>query len=91
MHNVIESISQFVVGFSQMRLPVCSHARYAINIIIVISYINPLPTHSCAAGTPRGQIYMTAEEMQDSKFNIQLQFSASNLDKKDFFGKVSGM
>ena len=32
---------------------------------------------------------MQAEEVQDSKFTVHMQLSASKLDKKDFFGKVS--
>ena len=40
-------------------------------------------------GDPRGQITILAEEVQDSKFTIHMQLSASKLDKKDLFGKVS--
>ena len=40
-------------------------------------------------GQPRGNIAITAEEVADSKFDITMQLSGSNLDKKDFFGKVS--
>ena len=45
----------------------------------------------CAAcvGAPRGKIKLQTEEVADSKFSIALQLSASKLDKKDFFGKVS--
>jgi len=39
-------------------------------------------------GASRGQIMIQAEEVQDSKYNIHMQLSASKLDKKDFFGKV---
>ena len=42
-------------------------------------------------GEPRGNIAITAEEVADSKFDISMQLSGSNLDKKDFFGKVSYM
>ncbi|XP_019852495.1 PREDICTED: copine-9-like isoform X2 [Amphimedon queenslandica] len=38
-------------------------------------------------GEPRGGIRITVEEVQDSKFDVTLQLSASKLDKKDFFGK----
>lgn len=40
-------------------------------------------------GEPRGSISITAEEVQDSKFEVKMQLSGSKLDKKDFFGKVS--
>ena len=40
------------------------------------------------SGTPRGQINVLAEEVQDSKFTVTMQLAASKLDKKDFFGKV---
>ena len=40
-------------------------------------------------GKPRGDIIIAAEEVADTKFEITLQLSATNLDKKDFFGKVS--
>ena len=39
-------------------------------------------------GAARGKITIQAEEVGDSKFTIQMQLSASKLDKKDFFGKV---
>lgn len=39
-------------------------------------------------GKPRGNIIIGAEEIEDSKFEVTLQLSASKLDKKDFFGKV---
>ena len=47
--------------------------------------------HSCVnySGEIRGQIIVQAEEVQDSKFVVQMQLSASKLDKKDLFGKVS--
>jgi hypothetical protein len=32
---------------------------------------------------------LQTEELADSKFNIAMHLSASKLDKKDFFGKVS--
>ena len=41
------------------------------------------------SGEGRGQIIVQAEEVQDSKFTVHMQLSASKLDKKDFFGKVS--
>ena len=41
------------------------------------------------AGAPRGKIRLQTEEVADSKFSIIQQLSASKLDKKDFFGKVS--
>ena len=31
---------------------------------------------------------MQAEEVQDSKYTLAIQLSASKLDKKDLFGKV---
>ena len=40
-------------------------------------------------GEARGQITILAEEVQDSKFTIHMQLSASKLDKKDLFGKVN--
>ena len=40
-------------------------------------------------GQPRGNILISAEEIEDSKFEVNLQLSASKLDKKDFFGKVN--
>ena len=40
------------------------------------------------AGSPRGQITIVAEEVQDSKFTVTMRLAASKLDKKDFFGKV---
>ena len=39
-------------------------------------------------GASRGEIVILAEEVQDSKYTIAMQLSASHLDKKDFFGKV---
>ena len=39
-------------------------------------------------GEVRGQIIVQAEEVQESKFTVQMQLSASKLDKKDLFGKV---
>ncbi len=36
-----------------------------------------------------GKIVIQAEEIQDSKYTITMQLSATKLDKKDFFGKVS--
>ena len=39
-------------------------------------------------GASRGEIVIVAEEVQDSKYTIQMQLSAGHLDKKDFFGKV---
>ena len=39
-------------------------------------------------GASRGEIVIVAEEVQDSKYTISMQLSASHLDKKDFFGKV---
>ena len=47
-----------------------------------------LPTPLPSPGAPRGEIVIIAEEVQDSKYNIAMQLSASHLDKKDFFGKV---
>ena len=35
-----------------------------------------------------GKIHLMAEELQDNKFDVHIQLSASKLDKKDFFGKV---
>lgn len=40
------------------------------------------------SGASRGQIIILAEEVQDSKFTIHMQLSATKLDKKDLFGKV---
>ena len=34
---------------------------------------------------------IVAEEVQDSKYTIAMQLSASHLDKKDFFGKVDSI
>lgn len=50
-------------------------------------YGNRLPLLS-HAGASRGEIVILAEEVQDSKYTISMQLSASHLDKKDFFGKV---
>ena len=35
-----------------------------------------------------GKINVQGEEIGDNKFDIFIQLSANNLDKKDFFGKV---
>ena len=35
-----------------------------------------------------GKVHIQGEEVADNKFDIFLQLAASNLDKKDFFGKV---
>lgn len=43
---------------------------------------------SLITGASRGEIVILAEEVQDSKYTIQMQLSAGHLDKKDFFGKV---
>ena len=40
-------------------------------------------------GASRGKITLQTEEVADSKFNIAMRLSATKLDKKDFFGKVS--
>ena len=42
------------------------------------------------AGTrgARGKIHFIAEELQDNKFVIHFELSASQLEKKDLFGKV---
>jgi Ca2+-dependent lipid-binding protein len=37
---------------------------------------------------PRGKIHVVAEEVEESKTNIEFLISARGLDKKDFFGKV---
>lgn len=42
---------------------------------------NPHRKGSC------GKIHLMAEELQDNKFDVHIQLSASKLDKKDFFGK----
>ena len=42
-------------------------------------------------GASRGEIVIVAEEVQDSKYTIAMQLSASHLDKKDFFGKVDSI
>ena len=36
----------------------------------------------------RGKIHLMAEELQDNKFDIYFELSASKLEKKDLFGKV---
>ena len=36
----------------------------------------------------RGMIHLIAEELQDNKFDIHFELSASKLEKKDLFGKV---
>lgn len=46
-------------------------------------------SYTTCLGQPRGNIAITAEEVSDSKFDIKMQLSGSNLDKKDFFGKVT--
>ena len=40
-------------------------------------------------GASRGKIKLQTEEIADSKYTIGLHLSATKLDKKDFFGKVS--
>ena len=40
-------------------------------------------------GSSRGKIRIQAEEVQDSKFTMHMELSASKLDKKDLFGKVN--
>ena len=42
-----------------------------------------------APAEPRGKITLQTEEVADSKYTISFQLSATKLDKKDFFGKVS--
>ena len=39
-------------------------------------------------GAPTGKITIQAEEVQDSKFIVDFELSATKLEKKDFFGKV---
>lgn len=47
-------------------------------------------THTLyAPGESRGRIILQTEEVADSKYTISFQLSATKLDKKDFFGKVS--
>ena len=43
--------------------------------------------HAVVSG-PRGKIHFVAEELQDNKFDIHFELSASKLEKKDLFGKV---
>ncbi|KAL5473572.1 hypothetical protein EMCRGX_G028068 [Ephydatia muelleri] len=38
-------------------------------------------------GNPAGKITLQAEEVQDSKFIVNFELSATKLEKKDFFGK----
>ena len=45
---------------------------------------SPLPF----PGASLGKITIQAEEVQDSKYSITMQLSATKVDKKDFFGKV---
>ena len=35
-----------------------------------------------------GNVHINAEEVEDSKCNVHMQMYATNLDKKDFLGKV---
>lgn len=35
----------------------------------------------------RGEVYIAAEEVKDSKVGVELYFKGDGLDKKDFFGK----
>ena len=44
--------------------------------------------YSFFPGSQRGTICIVAEELEDSKYDITMQLSATKLDKKDFFGKV---
>ena len=40
-------------------------------------------------GQPAGGcVHITGEEMEESKFDINMKMYAKKLDKKDFFGKV---
>ena len=43
---------------------------------------------SSSPGAPSGKITIQAEEVQDSKFILNFELSATKLEKKDFFGKV---
>ena len=43
---------------------------------------------SSSPGHPAGTITVQAEEIQDSKFILDFQLSATKLEKKDLFGKV---
>ena len=58
-----------------------------LHVHVYSLYMN-LPTLLPSPGASRGEIVIVAEEVQDSKYNIVMQLSASHLDKKDFFGKV---
>ena len=53
-------------------------------------YTPPPHTHTphTHTGNSRGKIVIRVEEVQDSKFNIEMHLTATKLDKKDFFGKV---
>ena len=43
---------------------------------------------SSSPGNPAGKITIQAEEVQDSKFVVDFELSATKLEKKDLFGKV---
>ena len=45
---------------------------------------------SIYVGKTCGKVHVLGEELEDNKFDLVMQFSANNLDKKDFFGKVGG-
>lgn len=36
-----------------------------------------------------GNVHINAEEIEESKCNVHMQMYATNLDKKDFLGKVA--
>ena len=37
----------------------------------------------------RGKVHVTPEEVEESKIDIEFIVHGNNLDKKDFFGKVT--
>ena len=45
-------------------------------------------TSSPPPGNPSGKITIQVEEVQESKFVVDIELSAAKLEKKDLFGKV---
>ena len=56
--------------------------------MFVLICLYPHITSSPSPGNPSGKITIQVEEVQESKFVVDVELSAAKLEKKDLFGKV---
>ena len=65
------------------------HCRLCFLHLLSLSFLFfALVFTSSSPGNPAGKITIQAEEVQDSKFVVDFELSATKLEKKDLFGKV---